>query len=71
MIGAAIGILFGFVGAQYSFRGLYILFKIANKNISRFQCNRDIKNFYSGNILSIFSGLYPAFKGSRISPVNA
>ena len=28
------------------FRGFYILFKIANKNISCFQCNRDIKNFY-------------------------
>ncbi len=46
MIGAGIGILFGFLGSYVLLECFFIFFKITNKNISCFQFNRDFKNFY-------------------------
>ena len=71
MIGAAIGILFGFVGAQVLLGAFTFFLKLPIKIYPVFNIIEILKIFTAVVILSIFSGLYPAFKGSRISPVNA
>ena len=71
MIGAAIGILFGFVGAQVLLGAFTFFLKLPIKIYPVFNIIEILKIFTAVVVLSIFSGLYPAFKGSRISPVNA
>lgn len=71
MIGAAIGILFGFVGAQVLLGAFTFFLKLPIKIYPVFNIIEILKIFSAVVVLSIFSGLYPAFKGSRISPVNA
>src|SRR6476646_2136106 len=71
MIGAAIGILFGFVGAQVLLGAFTFFLKLPIKIYPVFNIIEILKIFIAVVVLSIFSGLYPAFKGSRISPVNA
>ena len=71
LIGAFFGIIFGFIGAYLLLNGfLYFL----NLPLSIYPVFNMIEISKIGIIviaLSIFSGLYPAYKGSRISPVNA
>ena len=71
MIGAAIGILFGFIGAQVLLGAFTFFLKLPIKIYPVFNIIEILKIFSAVVVLSIFSGLYPAFKGSRISPVNA
>src|SRR3954447_11844250 len=71
MIGAAIGILFGFVGAHVLLGAFTFFLKLPIKIYPVFNIIEILKIFTAVVVLSIFSGLYPAFKGSRISPVNA
>jgi putative ABC transport system permease protein len=71
MIGAAIGILFGFVGAQVLLGAFTFFLKLPIKIYPVFNIIEILKIFAAVVVLSIFAGLYPAFKGSRISPVNA
>ena len=71
MIGAAIGILFGFVGSQVLLGAFTFFLKLPIKIYPVFNIIEILKIFTAVVVLSIFSGLYPAFKGSRISPVNA
>src|SRR6476619_563486 len=71
MIGAAIGILFGFIGAQVLLGAFTFFLKLPIKIYPVFNIIEILKIFTAVVVLSIFSGLYPAFKGSRISPVNA
>jgi len=71
MIGAAIGTLFGFIGAQVLLGAFTFFLKLPIKIYPVFNIIEILKIFTAVVVLSIFSGLYPAFKGSRISPVNA
>ncbi len=71
MIGAAIGILFGFVGSHILLGAFLYFLKLPIKIYPVFNIIEILKIFTTVVALSIFSGLYPAFKGSRISPVNA
>jgi len=71
MIGAAIGILFGFVGSNILLGAFVFFLKLPIKIYPVFNVIEILKIFTVVVSLSIFSGLYPAFKGSRISPVNA
>jgi putative ABC transport system permease protein len=71
MIGAAIGIVFGFAGSHLLLNAFLYFLKIPIKIYPVFNVIEVLKIFIAVIGLSIFAGLYPAFKGSRISPVNA
>jgi putative ABC transport system permease protein len=71
MIGAAIGIVFGFAGSQVLLNAFLYFLKLPIKIYPVFNVIEVLKIFIAVIGLSIFAGLYPAFKGSRISPVNA
>jgi putative ABC transport system permease protein len=71
MIGAAIGILFGFVGSHLLLWSFLFFLNLPIKIYPVFNIIEILKIFTVVVVLSIFSGLYPAFKGSRISPVSA
>jgi putative ABC transport system permease protein len=71
MIGAGIGILFGFLGSYVLLNAFLFFLKLPIKIFPVFDITEILKIFIVVVGLSIFSGLYPAYKGSRISPVNA
>ncbi|MGN6624915.1 MAG: FtsX-like permease family protein [Candidatus Nitrosocosmicus sp.] len=71
MIGAAIGIVFGFAGSHLLLNAFLYFLKLPIKIYPVFDAIEVLKIFIAVIGLSIFAGLYPAFKGSRISPVNA
>ena len=71
MIGAGIGILFGFFGSYVLLNAFLFFLKLPIKIFPVFDIIEILKIFIVVVGLSIFSGLYPAYKGSRISPVNA
>ena len=71
MIGAAIGIVFGFAGSHLLLNAFLYFLKLPIKIYPVFNVIEVLKIFIAVIGLSIFAGLYPAFKGSRISPVNA
>ena len=71
MIGAGIGILFGFFGSYVLLNAFLFFLKLPIKIFPVFDITEILKIFIVVVGLSIFSGLYPAYKGSRISPVNA
>src|SRR3954469_19694461 len=71
MIGAGIGILFGFLGSYVLLNAFLFFLKLPIKIYPVFNIIEILKIFTAVVVLSIFDGLYPAFKGSRISPVNA
>ena len=71
MIGAGIGILFGFFGSYVLLNAFLFFLKLPIKIFPVFDITEILKIFIVVVGLSIFSGLYPAYKGSRVSPVNA
>ncbi len=71
MIGAGIGILFGFLGSYVLLNAFLFFLKLPIKIYPVFDIIEILKIFIIVVGLSIFSGLYPAYKGSKISPVNA
>jgi putative ABC transport system permease protein len=71
MIGAGIGILFGFLGSYVLLNAFLFFIKLSIKIYPVFNLVEILKIFFAVIGLSIFSGMYPAYKGSKISPVNA
>lgn len=71
MIGAIIGIVFGFLGSYILLNAFLYFLKLPIKIYPIFNVIEILKIFAAVVGLSIFSGLYPAFRGSRISPVKA
>ncbi|HXS59725.1 MAG TPA: FtsX-like permease family protein [Candidatus Sulfopaludibacter sp.] len=71
IIGAIIGILFGFLGSYVLLNAFLFFLKLPIKIYPIFNLVEILKIFIVVIGLSIFSGLYPAYKGSKVSPVNA
>jgi putative ABC transport system permease protein len=71
IIGAGIGILVGFLGSHILLNAFLFFLKIPIKIFPVFNLIEILKIFTVVVGLSIFSGLYPAYRGSKISPVNA
>jgi putative ABC transport system permease protein len=71
IIGAGTGILFGFLGSHVLLNAFLFFLKLPVKIYPVFNLVEISKIFIAVIGLSIFSGLYPAYKGSKISPVNA
>lgn len=71
MIGAIIGIVFGFLGSYILLNAFLYFLKLPIKIYPIFNVIEILKIFAAVVGLSIFSGLYPALRGSRISPVKA
>ena len=71
IIGAGIGILVGFMGSHILLNAFLFFLKIPVKIFPVFNLIEILKIFTAVVGLSIFSGVYPAYRGSKISPVNA
>lgn len=71
IIGALFGIIFGFIGAYLLLNGFLYFLNLPLSIYPVFNVIEIAKIGFVVIILSIFSGLYPAYKGSKISPVNA
>jgi putative ABC transport system permease protein len=71
IIGAGIGILVGFLGSYILLNAFLFFLKIPIKIFPVFNLIEILKIFTAVVGLSIFSGVYPAYRGSKISPVNA
>jgi putative ABC transport system permease protein len=71
MIGAIVGIVFGFLGSHVLLSGFLYFLNLPLNIYPVFNIIEISKIGIIVIILSIFSGLYPAYKGSKISPVHA
>ncbi|WP_172602318.1 ABC transporter permease [Candidatus Nitrosocosmicus franklandus] len=71
IIGAFFGIIFGFIGAYLLLNGFLYFLNLPLNIYPVFNIVEISKIGIAVIALSIFSGLYPAYKGSKISPVNA
>lgn len=71
IIGASIGILFGFLGSHVLLSSFLFFLSLPIKISPIFDMAEISKILITVVGLSIFSGLYPAYKGSKISPVDA
>jgi putative ABC transport system permease protein len=71
IIGAFFGIIFGFIGAYLLLNGFLYFLNLPLNIYPVFNILEISKIGIVVIILSIFSGLYPAYKGSKISPVNS
>ncbi|TVP39649.1 ABC transporter permease [Candidatus Nitrosocosmicus arcticus] len=71
VIGAIGGIVFGFLGSHVLLSGFLYFLNLPLDIYPVFNIVEISKIGLVVIILSIFSGLYPAYKGSKISPVNA
>ncbi len=71
IIGASIGILFGFLGSHVLLSSFLFFLSLPIKISPVFDIAEISKILITVVGLSIFSGLYPAYKGSKISPVDA
>jgi len=71
IIGAFFGIIFGFIGAYLLLNGFLYFLNLPLSIYPVFNMLEISKIGLVVIVLSIFSGLYPAYKGSKISPVNA
>ncbi len=71
ILGASIGILFGFLGSHVLLNAFLFFLNIPIKITPIFNIVEISKIFFTVIGLSVFSGLYPAYKGSKISPVDA
>ncbi len=71
IIGAIIGILFGFLGSHVLLSSFLFFLSLPIKISPIFDMAEISKILITVVGLSIFSGLYPAYKGSKISPVDA
>jgi putative ABC transport system permease protein len=70
-IGAMLGIVFGFLGSHVLLSGFLYFLNLPLDIYPVFNIVEISKIGIVVIVLSIFSGLYPAYKGSKISPVNA
>jgi putative ABC transport system permease protein len=71
IIGAIVGIVFGFLGSHVLLSGFLYFLNLPLDIYPVFNIVEISKIGIVVIVLSIFSGLYPAYKGSKISPVNA
>ena len=71
IIGAMVGIVFGFLGSHILLSGFLYFLNLPLDIYPVFNIIEISKIGIIVIVLSIFSGLYPAYKGSKISPVNA
>ena len=71
IIGASIGIFFGFLGSHVLLSSFLFFLSLPIKISPIFDMAEISKILITVVGLSIFSGLYPAYKGSKISPVDA
>ena len=71
IIGAMLGIVFGFLGSHVLLSGFLYFLHLPLDIYPVFNIVEISKIGIVVIVLSIFSGLYPAYKGSKISPVNA
>ncbi|MEJ7641653.1 MAG: ABC transporter permease [Candidatus Nitrosocosmicus sp.] len=71
IIGASIGILFGFLGSHVLLSSFLFFLSLPIKISPIFDMVEISKILIIVVGLSVFSGLYPAYKGSKISPVDA
>ena len=71
IIGAVVGIVFGFLGSHVLLSGFLYFLNLPLDIYPVFNIVEISKIGIVVIVLSIFSGLYPAYKGSKISPVNA
>jgi len=71
IIGASVGILFGFLGSHVLLSSFLFFLSLPIKISPIFDMAEISKILITVVGLSIFSGLYPAYKGSKISPVDA
>ena len=71
IIGAMLGIVFGFLGSHVLLSGFLYFLNLPLDIYPVFNIVEISKIGIVVIVLSIFSGLYPAYKGSKISPVNA
>jgi putative ABC transport system permease protein len=71
IIGAMLGIVFGFLGSHFLLSGFLYFLNLPLDIYPVFNIVEISKIGIVVIVLSIFSGLYPAYKGSKISPVNA
>ncbi len=71
IIGAIVGIVFGFLGSHVLLSGFLYFLNLHLDIYPVFNIVEISKIGIVVIVLSIFSGLYPAYKGSKISPVNA
>ena len=71
IIGAMLGIVFGFLGSHVLLSGFLYFLNLPLDIYPVFNIVEISKIGIVVIVLSIFSGLYPAYNGSKISPVNA
>ena len=71
IIGAIVGIVFGFLGSHVLLSGFLYFLNLPLNIYPVFNIIEISKIGIIVIVLSIFSGLYPAYKGSKISPVHA
>ena len=71
IIGSIVGIVFGFLGSYVLLSGFLYFLNLPLDIYPVFNIVEISKIGIVVIVLSIFSGLYPAYKGSKISPVNA
>jgi putative ABC transport system permease protein len=71
IIGALVGIVFGFLGSHILLSGFLYFLNLPLNIYPVFNIIEISKIGIIVIVLSILSGLYPAYKGSKISPVNA
>ncbi len=71
IIGAIVGIVFGFLGSHVLLSGFLYFLNLPLNIYPVFNIVEISKIGIIVIVLSIFSGLYPAYKGSKISPVHA
>ncbi|MDN5845287.1 MAG: ABC transporter permease, partial [Candidatus Nitrosocosmicus sp.] len=71
IIGAIVGIVFGFLGSHVLLSGFLYFLNLPLNIYPVFNIVEISKIGIIVIVLSVFSGLYPAYKGSKISPVHA
>jgi putative ABC transport system permease protein len=71
VLGAGTGIILGFLGSHILLNAFLFFLDIPIKISPIFDMVEISKIFIAVVVLSVFSGLYPAYKGSKISPVDA
>jgi putative ABC transport system permease protein len=71
IIGAIVGIVFGFLGSHILLSGFLYFLNLPLNIYPVFNIIEISKIGITVIVLSILSGLYPAYKGSKISPVHA
>lgn len=71
ILGAIFGIIFGFIGSYLLLVGFLYFLNLPLEILPVFNILEISKIALIVIVLSIFAGLYPAYKGSKISPVDA